>query len=353
MELKSDIRGLLQYVPLFRCKVFVVDVDWMTASDAAKAEVMMDLVALQSVGVKLVVSMQENQATEFFDFAAELELRVSVSVRSLDDENVAALLERGQAFVISRNEVLLSDALINLSVSLGAAKMICLTTGPELLDSSGGVVKFIHISDYKQRIVDSTEAAFIQQQASKACQAGVPRVHLLDIQKQGVLINELFSSEGVGTMFYRDSYREIRPVTEEDISEMLGMIGRSVRNTHLVPRTFEEVRDRISEYYVTEVDDNVVGCGALYEYRKCAEIACLYVKQSHEGTGYGAAMVEFLENTARSKKIEKVFALSNRASDFFKNIGYDEMHIEDLPKSRYAKLKESGRESQAFVKRLI
>ena len=151
-------------------------------------------------------------------------------------------------------------------------------------------------------------------------------------------------------MFYTDSYRSIRPITEEDISEMLGMIGRSVRNTHLVPRTFEDVRDDIDAYYVMEVDDNVVGCGALYEYGDCAEVACLYVKQSHEGTGYGADMVQFLEGKAKSKSIASVFALSNRAAEFFKSIGYDEMNIQELPPERHKRLTESGRESRAFKK---
>jgi len=34
MDLKSDIRGILQYVPLFRGKVFVIDVDWGSVNDA-------------------------------------------------------------------------------------------------------------------------------------------------------------------------------------------------------------------------------------------------------------------------------------------------------------------------------
>lgn len=350
MDFKSDIRGLLQYVPLFRGKVFVIEIEWLSVNDAVKAEIMMDLAALQSVGVKLVISMLPEQVQDFYDYSAELEFRVTTSVKSCADEDLAALLERGQAFVVGRESEFISDSLIALCSSLHASKLICLSTIPELLDASGAVVKFMHISEASE---NASVAHPTQKQAVKACQSGVPRVHLLDVSQQGVLINELFSSEGVGTMFYADSYRAIRQVTEEDISEMLGMIGRSVRNTHLVPRTFEEVKNNIDAYYVMEVDDNVVGCGALYEYGDCAEVACLYVKQSHEGTGYGASMVEFLEQKAKSKDLVNVFALSNRAADFFKGIGYEEMIIEDLPRERYKKLTESGRESRAFKKSVI
>lgn len=353
MEFKSDIRGLLQYVPLFRGKVFVIDIDWGWVNDAVKAEVMMDLSALQSVGVKLVISMPTEQAQDFFDYSAEIELRVSSNVRSCSDDDLAELLQRGQAFVVNRELDFISDPLIALSSSLNAAKLICLSSTPKLLDSSGEVVKFMHISEFADNASVSSQSGSTYLQAVKACQAGVPRVHLLDVSQQGVLINELFSQEGVGTMFYTDSYRAIRPITEEDISEMLGMIGRSVRNTHLVPRTFEDVRDNINAYYVMEVDDNVVGCGALYEYGDCAEVACLYVKQSHEGTGYGAAIVKFLEEKAVSKNIAEVFALSNRSADFFEKIGYEEMNTGDLPSERLKRLTESGRASRAFKKRVI
>ena len=349
MDLKSDIRGLLQYVPLFRGKVFVIDIDWVSATDAVKAEIMMDLSALQQVGVKLVVSMGAEEAQDFFDYSAEIELRVSTSVRSCGDCGLVDLLDRGQAFVVTRDGGLISDELIGLSGALHAAKLICVSSIPNLLDSDGGVVKFIHIDEFTESVTEVSDATHIQ--AVKACKAGVARVHLLDVSQQGVLLSELFSAEGVGTMFYTDSYRSIRQVAEEDISEMLGMIGRSVRNTHLVPRTFEDVRDNIGAYYVMEVDDNVVGCGALYEYGDCAEVACLYVKQSHEGTGYGAAMVDFLEEKAKSKKVEHVFALSNRSAEFFEKIGYEEMDVEDLPLERAKRLKESGRESMAFRKR--
>ena len=350
MNFQSDIRGLLQYVPLFRGKVFVIDIDVVSPNDAIKAEIMMDLKALQQVGVKLVVSMEEKLAQDFFDHAAEVELHVSSKVYNCDDEGTQNLLDRGQLFVVKREETLLSDALIEMSCSLKASKLICISAIPELLDSEDNVVKFIHADNFSEKVTEKSNVTHIQ--AVAACHAGVPRVHLLNVNQQGVLLNELFSTEGVGSMFYTDSYRSIRPVREEDISEMLGMIGRSVRNTHLVPRTFEDVRDNIDAYYVMEVDENVVGCGALYEYGDCGEVACLYVKLSHEGTGYGASMVEFLEEKAASKGLTYVFALSNRAAKFFKNIGYNEMALNELPQERLKRLLDSGRESFAFKKAL-
>jgi amino-acid N-acetyltransferase len=191
--------------------------------------------------------------------------------------------------------------------------------------------------------------------AAEACRRGVPRVHVLNGRRQGVLVDELFSNEGVGTMVHADSYREIRPLREEDIPELLGMIGRSVRRTRLVARSYEDILPRITDYRVMTIDDNVVGCVALHEYpeEKRAEIACLYVKQAHEGRGYGVDLVHHAEEMAKARGIPRVFALTNRAADFFRDrLGYEQGTPGDLPDSRREQFFASGRDSLVFLKEL-
>jgi len=346
MDFSADIRGFIQYVPQFRGKVFVVDIDWSGMADSIKAEVLMDLKALQSVGVKLVISLLENQVADFYKHSVELEFRVSSGSKPQDVDVVNEVLERGQAVAVAREGDLISDSLVSLAVGVKAAKLIVMDESVACADGCEPI-KFLHYS------AASSVGSDIFKRAGAACEKGVPRVHLLDVSQAGVLVNELFSTEGVGTMVYADSYRQVRALREEDISELLGMIGRSVQNTALVPRTYEEIRDSLSSYYVMEVDDNVVGCAALYEYPDCAEIACLYVKKSHEGTGYGESLVKSLEGVAKDKKVAKVFALSNRAAAFFKNkLGYSEASISDLPDSRRETLEQSGRDSLVFTKEL-
>jgi amino-acid N-acetyltransferase len=180
-------------------------------------------------------------------------------------------------------------------------------------------------------------------------------VHVLNGRRQGVLVDELFSSEGVGTMVHADEYREIRGLGEEDIPELLGMIGRSVRRTRLLARTYEEIAARLGDYRVLTIDGHVVGCVALHEYpgHGCAEVACLYVKQAHEGLGYGADLVREAERMACARGIGRVFALTTRAAGFFEDkLGYREATPDDLPASRREMLEASGRESRVFTKEL-
>jgi amino-acid N-acetyltransferase len=123
----------------------------------------------------------------------------------------------------------------------------------------------------------------------------------------------------------------------------------------LVERTYEDIQSRIEDFRVMAIDDNVVGCVALHEYpqESCAEVACLYVKQAHEGRGYGIELVRHAEAIARERGIPRVFALSNRAADFFTNrLGYTPATVEDLPKSRRAQYEASGRDSLVFSLKL-
>jgi amino-acid N-acetyltransferase len=169
---------------------------------------------------------------------------------------------------------------------------------------------------------------------------------------QGVLTGEIFSNEGVGTMVHADAYREVRPLREEDIPELLAMMGRSVRAAHLVPRDYEEVAARRDDFLLMSFDDNVVGCVAVHRYsgHDFGELACLYVKGSHEGHGYGAQLVAAAENKGREAGLQGLFALTNRAAKFFAARGYQCRDMDLLPLSRREQLEKSGRNSEVWAK---
>ena len=271
-----DVRGLLQYVPQFRGKVFVIIID---VPPAALAETMLDLVSLQSIGVHLVIGSTVHGLDDLLDRAAEVELKYCQTAfqNSGNVDEMCAALGRGQAVVVDFSaESEFSKAQSDLAVTLSAAKLILLTSGEGL--SAQGAIRAADVADHG-------EGAEILHLAAVACHQGVPRVHLLNGACPAVLLDELFSNEGVGTMVYADSYREIRPIREDDIVELLGMIGRSVRNSHLVPRGYADIEQNLGDYFVMDIDGNVVGCVALLYYSESdsAEVACLYVKQAHEG----------------------------------------------------------------------
>lgn len=340
----GDVRGLLQYVPQFRGKLFVIVID---APVPALAETMLDLVSLQNIGVQLVICSNVHSEDDLLDRAAEVELKFAQkpALRTSEPAEITTSLKRGQAVIYDLGgQDPLSKEFADFAHSLSVVKLICLQGAGEVLPQGA-----IRASDIDSSMPETLNSA------AAVCHAGIARVHLLEGSCPGVLLAELFSNEGAGTMVYADSYRVIRALREEDIVELLGMIGRSVRNDCLVPRDFADVLNNLTRYSVMEIDGNVVGSVALLDYPEedAAEVACLYVKQSHEGLGYGTELVRHAEEQAREHSVSTVFALTNRASDFFKDLlGYAEVSADNIPGVRREQLIASGRDSRVFTKRL-
>ncbi|MBT8037333.1 MAG: GNAT family N-acetyltransferase [Verrucomicrobiae bacterium] len=340
----GDVRGLLQYVPRFSGKVFVIVID---APVPALAETMLDLVTLQNIGVQLVIGSTVHSKDDLLDRAAEVELKYNQSLLNTEsgpDEALAAL-GRGQAVVldVSAGDPL-SANLATFAQSVSAEKLILLRGVGE--DLPRGAMRAVEVASAPDQIMRS---------AAAACQVGIPRVHVLDGETPGVLLSELFSNEGVGTMVYADSYRVIRPLREDDIVELLGMIGRSVRNAHLVPRDYADIEKNLTDYSMMEIDGNVVGSVALLRYpdSDSAEVGCLYIKQSHEGLGYGVELVKHAEQRAHELGLSSVFALTNRAAEFFQSrLGYEEWAPDRIPAQRHQQLLTSNRDSRVFGKTL-
>ncbi|MFT3991556.1 MAG: GNAT family N-acetyltransferase [Luteolibacter sp.] len=327
--------------------------------EPAVAETLLDLAVLEDLGVKLVLGVLGGDLKDLYDWTLECEIMAARVNRPITDPDavreVKEILARGQSAVIDASATgPLDTPVVDFALGIGVSKVIALLEEAILIN--GAPAHAIRAADAEALCGRSDgSGSELLRAAAVACQRGVPRVHVLNGRRQGVLVEELFSNEGVGTMVHADSYRMIRPLREEDIPELLGMIGRSVRRTNLVARTYEDIQSKLHDYHVMTIDDNVVGCVALHEYpeESCAEIACLYVKQLHEGRGYGIDLVRHAEMIGRERGIPKVFALTNRAADFFsKRLGYAAAALADIPAKRRARFEASGRDSLVFTQRL-
>jgi amino-acid N-acetyltransferase len=355
---KSDLRAVLQYIPQFRGKVFCVLIEAGLLPEPAVAETLLDLAVLEDLGVKLVLGVLGGDLKDLYDWTLECEIMAARVTRPISDElaaqEVKDILGRGQSAIIDASGIgPLDDVVVDFAKLVGVSKVIALLEESILVN--GMPAHAIRAADVPAVLdKENVEGRDLLLAAAEACRRGIPRVHVLNGRQQGVLVDELFSNEGVGTMIHADSYRVIRELREEDIPELLGMIGRVVRRTKLVARNYEDIQTKIADYRVMAIDDNVVGCVALHEYEgeNCAEVACLYVKQAHEGRGYGAELVTHAEDVARGRGIPRVFALTNRAAYFFEHAGYAQTDVSALPAKRRAQFEASGRDSLVFEKTL-
>jgi amino-acid N-acetyltransferase len=193
------------------------------------------------------------------------------------------------------------------------------------------------------------------QHALRASQGGVPRVHIINGQVDEGLLAEVFSNEGIGTLIYADEYQAIRKAMRKDIRHIMALIKPSIQGEQLVKRTRSSIDKHINEYYVFEIDNNIVGLIALHSQPdpKQAELASLAVNPAHEHRGIGTKLALFAENLAREQGIERIFCLSTQAFTFFQHkLGYTEGSPDDLPSTRRAQYDQSGRNSKVLIKSL-
>lgn len=191
--------------------------------------------------------------------------------------------------------------------------------------------------------------------AARACNSGVPRVHLLNGNINEALLTEVFSNGGVGTMVYLNEYEQIRRLYKKDVRAVISLIQQSVRSEELVRRTRAEILADIDDYWVLEIDGHIAGCVALYPYpeEQIGELACLYVSRSNENQGLGRKLMSFVENLARQRGFTRLFALSTQAFVYLEQKGgFVEAGPEILPHKRREKYEASGRNSRVLVKEL-
>lgn len=191
----------------------------------------------------------------------------------------------------------------------------------------------------------------------RACTNGVQRVHIIDGTQDEALLSEIFSNEGIGTMIHANEYLAIRPALKKDAGMIMKLIRESVESQQLLPRTRRSIEERIGDFYVFEIDRNVIGCVGLKmfdgESDSSAELECLYVAEPHENQGIGAKLMLFVEEQARQRGVKRLLALSTQAFNYFTHKGgFKEGSPDMLPAARRAVYDKSGRHSKVLYKEL-
>lgn len=248
-------------------------------------------------------------------------------------------------------------AAAEIGIALGASKIIYLANGNVAATEGGNHVRHLSVSEARDRAGGPPDHGAVSKLkwAARACIRGVARVHILDGNQDDALLAELFSNEGVGTMVYADVYELIRPARMEDVPRIASLVRQSVEDDELLQRNHEDLIDNLADYFVLEVDGNLIATVSLHVYPggQQAELGCLYVHPLHSDAGHGTKMVAFAENEARKAGAREVFALSTQAVEFFRRkAGYELAEPGHLPAARLEKLESSGRRSKVLAKLL-
>lgn len=210
------------------------------------------------------------------------------------------------------------------------------------------------LEESPERISEATRSKAVH--AIKAIETGTPRVHMLDGRVFDGLLNEIFSNEGVGTLVYGNDYQQIRRARKSDVRLISNLTRKAVRREELIYRTQEAIEKNIDQFFVFEIDENIIACVTLYFYPdkpQMAEIGSLYVMPFYHNRGIGKKMIEYACMIAKERGVTTVIALSTQSFGFFTNVcGFEETTKEILPEARLKLYEESGRNPKVLLKQL-
>ncbi|MDX9994471.1 MAG: amino-acid N-acetyltransferase [Rhodocyclaceae bacterium] len=292
------------------------------------------------------------------------------AVRKVEAEEIRADLAQENVVLITPIAASPSGEIFNLAweevaeavaTAIKADKLIFLCDSGGLVDKKGRHVDALTVEEGEHlvtaKVKQSPEVARVLPGAMRACRNGVGRVHFLDRARDGAMLMELFTRDGVGTVMTRAPLARLREATAEDVGAVLNLIAPLEADGTLVKRGRERLEMEIERFSLLDHDGVVVGCAALYPLPRvrgepaAAELACLAVMPEYRRAGYGDQLRRHLEARARAQKIKRLCVLTTRTAHWFFERGFSEAGPEALPKSR-RELYNYQRRSKVLVKNL-
>jgi amino-acid N-acetyltransferase len=264
----------------------------------------------------------------------------SVSIKLSLDSNKIVLLSplgfspTGQAFNLSFEDVAVSTA-----AALKADKIVFLTPYSGLHDEAGDLITELSLAQMQEYITSHPEIPAgmkaLLNLSGKAIKAGVSRVHFLPCNRDGALLEELFTHDGVGMMLASSGIENLREANQDDVGGILQLTMPLEEEGILAARGQDVIERDIDRFSVIEHDRVLFGCAALFPFPNgIGELACLVVDPDVQGSGDGERLLMRIEARAKKEGIKKLFVLTTRTEHWFLKRGFMRSSVDDLPEER-------------------
>ncbi len=123
----------------------------------------------------------------------------------------------------------------------------------------------------------------------------------------------------------------LRKAKLKDADKIQELINEYAKRGLMLPRSLATIYEAIRDFWVCEIDGDVVGCVALSViWKDLAEIRSLAVKEEFWRRGIGSSLVKACVKEARELGVERVFTLTYQV-DFFRSLGFKEVDKKSLP----------------------
>lgn len=287
-----------------------------------------------------------------------IDYQLTGEVRRIDTEAIMHNLNRhhlvllgslgfsaaGEIFNLQACEVAIKTA-----IALQADKLILLGKEDGIFDHDGQLIREM-TADTAQNFLAKQPDNTALKNAIIACQEGIKRVHLLSYQKDGALLEELFTTDGQGTLISQNQFDNIREATSDDILGIMALIKPLEQKGILIERSRKRLEEEIDFFVVIERDGKIIGCAALYPLDDdSAEIASIAIDPDYQNGCRGSDLLYFIQNRAKSDGFVRLFALTTRTLHWFIEHGFTQTTPTNLPKKRLQQYY-NGRNSKVLVK---
>lgn len=229
-----------------------------------------------------------------------------------------------------------ADVAAAIATNIGADKLIFLTDN-KLTDSRRKLIESMVPADIdallKRRRSLDEQLQRVLTNAACACRNGVSRTHILPRKQDGVLLTELFTRDGSGTLITAEQWETLRQANIDDVSGILELIQPLEEAGVLVRRSREYIENEIDRFTVIERDGTVIACAALYPFvkEKMGELACLVVHPEYQKGGRGDQLLAYIQQLAKSLGLKQLFVLTTRTAHWFRERGFAAAGIGQLP----------------------
>ena len=245
------------------------------------------------------------------------------------------------------------DVAMETAIALQADKLILVTESDKIVGPDSETLhqlSLLHAEEYLNQQTTMNQEHL--KCAIKACKKGVNRSHIISHEKDGALLQELFTRDGTGTLITTETYEGLRHATIHDVRGILELISPLEQEGILVRRSREQLELEIDRFSVIERDGMIIACAAVYVYDdNMAEIACLATHENYRNHGRGEMLLQHLQQQCKNKGVEKLFLLTTHTAHWFIEKGFVETDINTLPVQR-RELYNVQRNSRVFCKTL-
>jgi amino-acid N-acetyltransferase len=109
----------------------------------------------------------------------------------------------------------------------------------------------------------------------------------------------------------------LRAARPSDAPAIHALIAANLEAGHLLPRSFDDVREHAARFFVAEIGATVVGCAELARLSpKVAEVRSLVVEQAQRGKRIGPQLVAQLATSATIAGYETLCAFAHDPAHF-------------------------------------